>query len=129
MPNLPSPPDKFSDEDDLSDGDDFPKYTSPIKFDEDNFDERPRKPLINTARFEENTDVHSERKPLFIKIDKYDDAVSTLNSVKSRLEEALSIVDELKEIRKNEDSQIEKWSEHLRQIKDKLMDVDNTLFE
>ena len=129
-PDLPSPPNKFSDMPGLDDEDDFPKYNPTMNFDEHN-DEVSKVPQIKMPKFKEGNDqiARIERKPLFIKIDKYEDAVAILNSIKDRLDDATLMINELREIRRNEDTQLDEWSEHIKSVKEKLVNLDNTLFE
>ena len=140
LPDLPNPPSKFSDISKTDFEEDFPSYTPSINFDNHEMEERPRQKVapIASPQFPRETpnQIHNEdfegsfgRKPLFIKIDKYEEALALLNSVKERLSEADKIINELRQIRKDEDSQLEEWSDHIASIKDKLMSVDNNLFE
>ncbi len=132
LPDLPSPPDKFSD-DSNEDFDDLPRYTPAVNMDED-FMKKPRVSPMPIPEFprEEQGEMHShtvERKPLFIKIDKYETAMGIMHSINEKLDEAGSIVSELRQIRRDEDTQLDEWSEHIRAIKEKLMNVDSMLFE
>ena len=132
LPDLPSPPEKYSDMSN-EDFDDFPKYTPAVNLDEDKFENRSRISPMPIPEFP-RTDVAEhqtgfERKPLFIKIDKYEDAVMVLNSIRDKLEDASRVISDLRQIRKDEDEQLDEWSEHIRAIKEKLMSVDSMLFE
>lgn len=68
-------------------------------------------------------------KPFFIKIDKYEEAMANLNSIKVKIEEIESIINSLRQIKREEDSELEKWQNSLNSIKDKLIMIDQTLFE
>ena len=112
--------------------------TTFIKMEKDN---RPLESLLSGLRKEhvtpmsipefprEESSSSFERKPLFIKIDKYENSMAILNSIKEKLDEANSIVSELRQIRRDEDEQLDEWSEHIRAIKEKLTNVDSMLFE
>jgi len=130
LPDLPSPPDKYSDfsQDDVEE--DFPRYTPTITS-KDMYDKKmPSMSPMSIPEFpREESSSSFERKPLFIKIDKYENSMAILNSIKEKLDEANSIVSELRQIRRDEDEQLDEWSEHIRAIKEKLTNVDSMLFE
>lgn len=68
-------------------------------------------------------------KPLFIKIEKYKDAINDLENVKKRVREAESILKELERLKAEEEQEIENWKIEMEKIKIKLLDVDKKLFE
>ncbi len=68
-------------------------------------------------------------KPLFIKMDKYKDAINDIENIKKRIREAEGILGELERIKAEEDKEIESWKVEIERIKNKLMDVDRKLFE
>ncbi len=70
-----------------------------------------------------------EGKPLFIKIEKYKEAINDLENIKKRIREAEDILSELERIKQEEDKEIENWRIEVNKIKDRLMDVDRKLFE
>ena len=70
-----------------------------------------------------------EDKPLFVKIDKYKDAVYTLEEIKSKLEDAEKVLRNLERIKKEEEKEFSSWQHDLEAIKEKLLKVDTTLFE
>lgn len=70
-----------------------------------------------------------ENKPFFIKIDKYEEAMANLTSIKAKLEELEGIINNLRQIKRDEDRELEMWQGHLNTIKDKLIMIDQTLFE
>ncbi len=129
LPDLPNPPSKFSDISDDNMEEDFPSYTPAVDFNS-KIEQRSKGNQMGMPNFsKEEVEEHYEKKPLFIKIDKYEDAISVLNAIKEKLDEAGNIVSELRQIRKDEDTQLDEWSENIKAIKDKLMNVDDILFE
>jgi len=73
--------------------------------------------------------IQEEEKPLFVKIDKYREVISTMNQIKSKLKDADEILAELNKIKRQEDSEIETWHSDIETIKSKLMAIDKALFE
>jgi hypothetical protein len=68
-------------------------------------------------------------KPLFVKIDKYRDVVTTLNNLKSRLHEADQILQTLNSIKDKEARELAAWHKDLEKIRNQLLDVDKKLFD
>ncbi len=130
LPELPSPPSKFSNISKPDFEDDFSRY-NPTNF--ENMEEKPRiSPMpMSIPQFprEEPMSDSLRKKPLFIKIDRYEDAIAILNSIREKLDESSNIVSELRQIRRDEDMQLDEWSENIREVKEKLMNVDSMLFE
>lgn len=70
-----------------------------------------------------------EEKPLFVKIDKYKEAVNDLEHIKNRLREAEHLLDEIDRIRNEENKELESWRVEINKAKEKLLDIDRKLFE
>src|SRR3989344_1284599 len=70
-----------------------------------------------------------DEKPVFVKIDKYKDALRMIEDIKSKIEEAEKSISELESIKNTEQKNIESWKSDLNEIKSKLLDIDKKLFE
>lgn len=70
-----------------------------------------------------------EEKPLFVKIEKYREVMSTLGEIKGKLKDAGDILMELNRIKEQEDKEIVDWHNDLENIKAKLLSIDRALFE
>ncbi len=77
-----------------------------------------------TKRFNMN-----EEKPLFIKIDKYKEAVTNIDNIKSRITEAENIIEDLENMKNEEEKKLQEWKEEIENIKSKLLEIDKELFE
>lgn len=73
--------------------------------------------------------VMGEEKPLFIKIDHYKEALRAIDTLKAKIAEAEQVLQSLEEIREDENAKLEKWKSELQTIKDKLLSIDQSLFE
>jgi hypothetical protein len=73
--------------------------------------------------------IFHEDKPLFIKIDDYEEAIYTLDKIKAKLKESDRILEELTKIREEEERQLEEWKRDLSMVKEKLLTIDKQLFE
>jgi len=70
----------------------------------------------------------SNEKTLFVKIDQYNYAIETIHKVKSKLEEAKEILRNIEKVREQEDAELKLWQRDLEEIKNKVMNVDQSLF-
>jgi len=70
-----------------------------------------------------------EEKAIFVQIDKYKEAIDTLEMIKEKLKTSQSILNELNELKKQEDAEFSEWQSNIEEIKEKLSVVDNNLFE
>ncbi len=71
----------------------------------------------------------SEEKPLFIKIDHYKEALRAVDTLKAKILEAEKVLQSLEEIRDQENSKLESWKSEIQALKDKLLTIDQSLFE
>ena len=78
--------------------------------------------------FTRNMDMRAER-PLFVKLEKYKQAVNDIEHVKNRLREAEHLLDEVDRIRMEENRELEEWRAEINRLKEKLLDIDKRLFE
>jgi len=67
--------------------------------------------------------------PVFIKIESYKDILDVLDLIKDRLAEAKRTLEDINELKNDEDAELELWSSTLNDIEKKLEDIDRTLFE
>ena len=70
-----------------------------------------------------------DEKPLFVKLDKYKQAVNDIEHIKNRLREADHLLDEIDRIRIEENRELEEWRSEMNRLKEKLLDIDKKLFE
>lgn len=57
--------------------------------------------------------------PVFIKIDDYNKVLEAINDVKEKIRSAQVLLDEVKQIKNQEDKQIEVWEKNISQIEEK----------
>lgn len=70
-----------------------------------------------------------EEKAIFVKVDKYKEAIDTLEIIKEKLKTAQTVLNELRELKRKEEAELEEWQGTINNIKEKLTLVDNNLFE
>tara|TARA_Y100000034_G_C6905797_1_gene420241 strand:+ start:4752 stop:5174 length:423 start_codon:yes stop_codon:yes gene_type:complete len=66
---------------------------------------------------------------LFVKIDKYQESMRTLNLIKESLMNTEHILTKLHQIKSQEDDEIQKWHDQIKRIKQKIVYIDKNLFE
>lgn len=74
-------------------------------------------------------EVSSRDKPLFIKIDRYKETMDTIATIKDRITDCQNIMNNIEELKQEEDRQLERWRADLELIKEKLFLIDHKLFE
>ncbi|MBU2639671.1 MAG: hypothetical protein KKG75_03105 [Nanoarchaeota archaeon] len=70
-----------------------------------------------------------EDKAIFVQIDRYKEAMDTLEMIKEKLKTSQTILNELNELKRQEDAEFAEWQSNIEEIKEKLLVVDNNLFE
>lgn len=71
----------------------------------------------------------NDSKPIFVKLEKYKSAISTINELKKKIKEAEDLLSEIEQIKSQEDREISNWQKQVSDIKSKLLEIDRDLFE
>lgn len=67
--------------------------------------------------------------PVFVKIDEYKDILEIMGLIKSKLEQARSVLSKIIEIKNQEDNELTTWQHDLDEVETKIALIDGTLFE
>lgn len=105
----------------------FPEF-EPTPISSSEIDIPVRKPMLPREPMFMEKETRAQG-PLFVKISKYKSVLSQMDIIRARLKEAETVLDKLMEIKATEDREIEKWMSDLAEIKEKLISIDNSLFE
>jgi len=81
-----------------------------------------------TFDISEGRGISKLKEPIFVKIDKFRDALSNLELIKKKLQESSELLEKIKEIRSSEEEELEKWSQEINVIKEKVSQIDKKLF-
>ena len=65
--------------------------------------------------------------PLFVKVEKYDDITKTIRMVRSKLHEAKSSLEKIKELKTQEDKELESWNQEIDGIQEKINKIEESL--
>lgn len=66
---------------------------------------------------------------VFVKIDEYKDVLHIVGLIKDKLNEAKNTLEKVKDLKHQEDSELEKWDGKLSEIEAKIDAIDQMLFE
>lgn len=75
------------------------------------------------------TEIVSDEKPLFIKLEKYREALAVLETLKAKIHELDEDLQKIEEVRAQEQAQLQSAKEGLTKVKESLLNVDKQLFE
>ena len=133
LSDMPAPPKPDFDISKPDFDDDFPKYTPSLgNFNDMDNKKRipmPSMPAMQKKMTMENAQEKKVSGPVFIKLDKYEDALGYINNIRDKVKEIEDLIDNLRRIKRDEDSALDEWKNSLNEIKEKLSIVDRTLFE
>ena len=115
----------------------FPSYEptiSDIKNEvdkEDDFEvpQRERKQVAQAQRNSPNVRSMDDEKPLFVQIDKYKDVLRSIEVLKAKLANAEDLLKGLDELKTKEEQKIEEWKQDVQNMKERLLSIDQELFE
>jgi len=102
----------------------FPTYEPTFPSSLDNI-----KRAVQDFDHEERPLAIPEEKAIFVKVEKYKEAIDTLEIIKEKLKTAQAVLNELRELKRKEEAELEEWQGTINNIKEKLTLVDNNLFE
>lgn len=105
----------------------FPTYEPTFPSSSSSLDNIKR--AVQDFDHEERPLIVPEEKAIFVKVEKYKEAIDTLEIIKEKLKTAHAVLNELRELKNKEEAELEEWQNTINDIKEKLTLVDNNLFE
>jgi hypothetical protein len=79
-------------------------------------------------RFLKRVIMMDKKVPVFVKIEEYEEILNILDVIKHKIEVTKTTLGKLKELKGEEDREIEAWTANLDNISRKMIDIDKTLF-
>lgn len=70
----------------------------------------------------------SKEGPMFIKIDKFKDAMANFEMIKKKLNESSRLLENIKETRAKEEQELNEWASELNALKEKITQIDKKIF-
>lgn len=95
----------------------------PLKNFENDFDDELRE-VVNRRQ----VPIVGGKKSLFVKIEKYDEAINHMDTIKNKLRDAQKILLSLQQIKKEEDRALQNWHSDLNYIMERVNHIDQILF-
>jgi len=97
------------------------------------FPEIPNEPVrhlipFSTPLIREIEPREEIKEPIFVKISRYKEALSSFEVLRKKIHETSEILEKIRELKQQEDNQIEEWQRELETIKEKLNSIDTKLF-
>jgi len=68
------------------------------------------------------------KEPVFVRIDRFKDAIRKFEDVKAKVEEIEEALQKIREIKNAEENELKSWESDVRAIKEKVSSVENSLF-
>ena len=69
-----------------------------------------------------------QNEPIFVRIDKFQSAQKNFDEIKSKVAEIESILQNLKNVKSQEEEELKGWSEDTEKLKSRLAEIDGDLF-
>ena len=70
-----------------------------------------------------------DKAPVFIKIDNYEEVLELFDMVSKKLDTAKHTLSKLREVRQEEDNKLDEWENYLKDVEDKLGNLNTKLAE
>lgn len=70
-----------------------------------------------------------ENNPVFVKIKDYNQILDELNKVKKNIKNAKDLIAKIRDLRAEEDAEIDLWDSDLDDVEQKIINIDKTMFE
>jgi len=67
-------------------------------------------------------------KPIFVKVDEYDDIREIINLIKTKLAESKDTLQKVHQLKEQEEQEIHFWASELEDVERKVTNIDHTLF-
>ncbi len=95
----------------------------------------PQKPMsmermkkITPMERPEERAIPKETGPVFIRIDKFEEALNIFKETRKKIEEIESLLGETKEIKQKEEEELSTWEEEIQEMKQQIEKVDRDIF-
>lgn len=66
--------------------------------------------------------------PIFVKVDKYEDVLDTMNTIKAKINDIKVTLGKINELKNNEDAELELWQTTVDDMEKKILYADGVLF-
>jgi len=84
---------------------------------------------LPTAYKNEIKNFTLEKEPIFVKLEKFKEAVEKFEQIKDKVMEIEETLKKLKNVKEKEDAELKSWEIEVISIKEKVENIDNSLFK
>ncbi|HRZ85951.1 MAG TPA: hypothetical protein P5277_04195, partial [Candidatus Paceibacterota bacterium] len=85
---------------------------------------------INQSQVSPNQGIQIKKEePIFIKLEKFENTISTFNEIKLRISEIETLLRTIKSIKQKEESELNEWENELEIIKSRLDQINQEMFK
>jgi len=98
-------------------------WTPPISQFANNYPSSYRAPASEVQEKPQNP------KEVYIRIDKFQEALGNFQKIKSKLLEIENLLKDLREVKSKEEFELQSWEKEIQEAKAKLNEIDNSLFQ
>jgi len=93
----------------------------------------PKKESFEERSIKENStikvkEIRAEKGPVFIRIDKFEEAIGIFKETKRKMEEIEKLLGETKELKKKEEEELISWENQIQEMKHRIEKVDKDIF-
>lgn len=81
-----------------------------------------------TKDFREEKDYYEKKEPVYIRVDKFEEALKTFEKTKKEIIEIEKILSDITQVREDEDRELENWQKDVLKIKEQIEKVDQDIF-
>jgi len=88
----------------------------------------PQKKMLELNATREDKSITNPIEPIYIRIDKFQSAQKNFEQIKEKVSEIKLLLQKVKDIRSQEESELNGWTEDIEKIKVRLAEVDSEIF-
>ncbi len=71
---------------------------------------------------------HRETEPVFIRIDKFEEALKNFDKVKEQISEVEKLLTDIKSLKEEEEKELESWGKQIQNTKSRIEKIDKSIF-
>lgn len=74
-------------------------------------------------------EINIPGKAIFVKLNEYKDIIDLLDTLKDKLDQAKMTLDKIKNLKTEEETELELWENSINEIDSKLIHINKTMYE
>jgi chromosome segregation ATPase len=103
-------------------------FTNEISPETDSSPSAKIKEIENYPREIKPIQIRKENEPVFVRIDKFEEGIKTLEKAKEEITEIEKMLKDTKSLKEEEEIQLEKWEKEIQKIKKQIENIDTEIF-